>query len=767
MTIRIALLSAASAAALAGAAAAQDREEGRRSVIDAVTDEIVVTATKSNDPENVQDVPIAMTAYGEETLEALKVRDLEDLSFNAPNVSLDDIGTSRGTANFAIRGLGVNSSIPSIDPAVGVFVDGVYMGLNTGIVFDLFDLESVEVLRGPQGVLFGRNTTGGAILLNTGNPTDEFRYKARAAVEGPVDDDRGGLNSFVMGTVSGPIVEGALNGKVGAYYNKDEGYFRNLFDGSDFGEAETVIMRGALEYTPTEALTLLGKIEWFDSEGDGPAAQNRGTFRRDTFDFSVDTRGFYENETWNGSLRADLDVGFGEGTITNIFGYRDAELATGGDIDSLPVDLFTSTTALTQEQVSNELRYAGTFGAAQVTTGAYYFEQDVAYDETRDLLNATGPTAPPEFFGGGGQNHTVYGVFGQVDYALTENLTATAGLRWSLEEKDAFVTYIQPRPPCSVVEGTCPQGGTNPFTGAPDGYTDDDDWENLAPKFGLTYQSGGQLAYASYTKGFRSGGYNFRITDVGSFLNDVLPAQGGAFSFDEEEVDAYEIGAKLQSEDGRARVNVALFRTDIGDMQREVNLSDPGAAVVQNITNTADATIHGLEVDGQVVVGDSLVLTANVGLIDAEYDEVRFDLTGDAVVDVRDQNLAIPRVPESTWGLGLIHELDMADSGAIVTTVNFQHRDEFAYTDNNFGWIQEADMLMANIAWETPMEGVSVSLYGQNLLDEVQAGGDTQLPFGGPLSTGVNQPFGQFPAAGTLSPLKKGRLIGVELRIEG
>ena len=764
MTIRTVLLTAASAAALTGVATAQ---EERRSVVDALTDEIVVTATKSNNPENVQDVPIAMTAYGEETLEALKVRTVEDLSFNAPNVSLDDIGTSRGTANFAIRGLGVNSSIPSIDPAVGVFVDGVYLGLNTGVVFDVFDLESIEVLRGPQGLLFGRNTTGGAILLNTGNPTDEFTYKARAAIEGPTDDDRGGLNKFVMGTVSGPIVPGTLNGKVSAYFNQDDGYFRNLFDGSDFGEAETVIIRGALEFMPSENLNILAKIERFDSDGDGPAAQNRGIFQRDSFDFSVDTRGFYESENWNGSLRADLDVPFGDGTITNIFGYRDAEGATNGDIDSSPVDLFTSTTALSQEQISNELRYAGTFGKAQVTTGLFYFEQDVAYDETRDLLNATGPTAPPVFYGGGGQNHEVLGVFGQVDYALTENLTATAGLRWSREEKDAFVTYIQPRPPCSVVEGTCPQDGTNPFTGAPDGYTDDNTWENVTPKFGLTYESGGQLAYAQYTKGFRSGGYNFRITDVGVFLTDVLEAQNGAFSFDEEEVDAFEIGAKLQSEDRRKIVNVALFRTEIDNMQREVNLSDPGAAVVQNITNTADATIHGLEVDGQFVIGESLVLTGNIGIIDAEYDTVRFDLTGDGLVTTADENLAIPRVPEMTYGLGLVHELGLADAGAVVTTVNFQHRDEFAYTDNNFGWIQEADMLMANVSWETPIEGVSVSIYGDNLLDEVQAGGDTQLPFGGPLSNGVNAPFDQFPAAGTLSPLKKGRLVGIELRIEG
>ena len=762
MPIKPVLLCAVSASVLVGAANAQERE--RRSVIDTVTDEIVVTATKSADPENVQDVPIAMTAFGEDTLDALNVRDIEDLSFTAPNVSLDDIGTSRGTANFAIRGLGVNSSIPSIDPAVGVFVDGVYLGVNTGVVFDVFDLESVEVLRGPQGLLFGRNTTGGAVLINSADPTDEFRAKFRAAVETPVDAGRGTTNNFVMGTVSGPLVPGKLNGKVAAYLNKDGGYFENQFTGDEFGLATTYILRGALDFMPTDKLSVLGKLEYFDSDGQGPAAQNRGTFERDGFDFAIDEEGDYRAQAWTGSVTAELDLD--AVTITNIFGYRDYEGTTLGDVDSLPVDLFTSTTALDQEQISNEFRVNGTFGAADVTTGLYYFDQDVAYDETRDLLNVTGPTAPPEFFGGGAQDHTVYGVFGQVDYGLTEELTATFGLRYSYEEKDARVTYIQPRPECSIVEGTCPQDGLNPFTGAPDGYQDDESWENLTPKVGLTYESGGQLAYAQWTKGFRSGGYNFRITDVGVFLSDVLEAQDGDFAFDEEEVDAYEIGAKFQSEDRRKTLNVALFRTDIQDMQREVNLSDPGAAVVQNITNTADARILGFEVDAQWVVADSLLLTGNIGVIDAEYTDVRFDLTGDGLVTEADEDLAIPRVPEATYGFGFIHDLDLGASGGLVTRVNFQHRDEIAYTDNNLGFIQAADMLMANVTWATPVEGLDVSIYGQNLLDEVQAGNDTQLPFGGPLSTGQAIPFADDPQGGTLSPLKKGRLVGFELTYE-
>ena len=145
------------------------------------------------------------------------------------------------------------------------------------------------------------------------------------------------------------------------------------------------------------------------------------------------------------------------------------------------------------------------------------------------------------------------------------------------------------------------------------------------------------------------------------------------------------------------------------------------------------------------------------------------------MIDDDDLALALPRVPETTWGIGLLHDLDLGDAGALSSRISFQHRDEIAYTDNNFGWVQDADMLSANVTWQTPWDGVAVSVYGNNLLDEVQAGNDTQIPFGGSLapavpggqnlSDGVNEPFGAYPAAGTFSPLKKGRVVGFELTI--
>ena len=158
------LLSVASGALYSPVAIAQ--EENAETAQQKMLDTVIVTATKRG-PQDVQDVPIAVTAFGEKQLEALNFQDIQSLSYTMPNVQLEAVGTTKGYANFSIRGIGVNSSIPSIDPTVGIFVDGVYMGINSGMVFDNFDIAGLEVLRGPQGVLFGRNVTGGAVLLRS------------------------------------------------------------------------------------------------------------------------------------------------------------------------------------------------------------------------------------------------------------------------------------------------------------------------------------------------------------------------------------------------------------------------------------------------------------------------------------------------------------------------------------------------------------------------------------------------------------------------
>ena len=356
------------------------------------------------------------------------------------------------------------------------------------------------------------------------------------------------------------------------------------------------------------------------------------------------------------------------------------------------------------------------------------------------------------------------GAFANANIDVTADLSVIAGIRWSREEKDGAVTYIRPRPECSVVDGTCPTSGTNPFIPTENnGFTDSDSWSNWSPKLGLQYEFPRGQLYTHWTRGYRSGGYNFRITAPAAF--EAIVASGGDFSFDEEKVDNYEIGGKFQTDSRDFTINLAAYVTKISEMQREVNQSSGTSGVAQSIFNTADATIFGVEGEARMRVSDSLLLTANAGVIDASYDEVRFDISGDGVVDAADEALALPRVPEVTFGAGVIHDVPLGN-GSLVSRLNMQYRDRFAYTDSNFGWVEDIVNLDANITWNTGLEGLAFSIYGKNLLDQAQYGGDTQLPFPGPQSTFVNRPFGVNPAFGSFRPLSKGRQIGAEVTFE-
>ncbi len=383
--------------ALASHAGAQETTQTseQASDTDAILSDIVVTATKKAGGTNVQRAPVAVSAFGEDQLKAMQIKEISQVAFKAPSVSMDDIGTSKGVANFTIRGLGVNSSIPSIDPAVGVFVDGMYLGMNSGVVFDAFDLKAVEVLRGPQGVLFGRNVTGGAVLLNTTDPSDTLRYDFKASATSGLRGTGG--NYTLSGVVRGPLVEDLLSAKIGIYYNKDDGWFKRTLGTSKlrFGESKTLVLRSGLKLTPSHGVTLLVKYEHGESDGDGPATQSHtngsgvpgawGNFSRDSFDFSIDETGYYDAD-WD-QLTAQTDIVVGNGTITNIAAYRRFKQLALTDVDSSPRDLFHANFDVSQHQYSDELRYNGKIGdLIDLTTGFFYFTQKMYYNEHRRLL---------------------------------------------------------------------------------------------------------------------------------------------------------------------------------------------------------------------------------------------------------------------------------------------------------------------------------------------------------------------------------------------
>ncbi len=767
------VLGVGGALALAPAAYAQ----GATDILD---EEIIVTATKRPDAR-AQDVPLAITAYSAEQLQALNFQDLQSLTYTMPNVQLEDVGTAKGVANFSIRGIGINSSIPSVDPAVGVFVDGVYMGINSGVLADNFDLEAVEVLRGPQGTLYGRNVTGGAVLVRTRTPSDDFEVTGRIAAEtGPQY-----IGDF---SISGPLMQDVLSAKFATYYTRDEGWFEN-YDGSQFGESEMQIYRGALRFTPGDRFEAILRLEQGYSEGDGPAAQNHGIYDRDSFDFAVNNRGFTIGDWEQATLETNWNVGFGNGTITNIASWRTFKGLPDGDIDatattSAPCEPvagigFHSRSVVDQEQFSNELRYAGTFGPVDVTTGLYWFNHDLLYIEERQLFSGTILPSPPfpagtplylTRVGGGYGEFSTFGAFANADWHLNDQFTLNFGLRYTEEEKDAWVSRIRSGP--VLVNGIPVYAGDNldgadvvPGEGVTGGsidgryltYSDSPfqlSWTDISPRVGAQWQpSPDTNLYAFWARGFRSGGVNFRVTT----LTPVDGSSGAPTAFDAEEQDSFEIGLKQDFLNGRARVNLALFHNTIDDMQRETNVPDVGSGVQQVIVNAGEAVIRGAELEARLRVTDNFTVTGQVGYTEGEYDTVTADLDGDGVVGgPSDYALEIPRLAPWTYGINLIYDLDIA-GGVLSSRVGYNHRDAAFYNDANTGRLNEADIVDANFTYTPDNANWSFAVYGTNLTDEVTFGGDTVLP-NLPWFGGVGGP------TNTFSPLNEGRVIGAEFR---
>jgi iron complex outermembrane recepter protein len=719
---------AASAAALCFSSAttvaqdgsAQTAQAGRAAIL---IEEIQVYGTKKNRAEQLQDVPVAISAFNERALDARQMTTIEDLSFSSPNVSLDQVGTTPGVQNFSIRGLGINSSIPSVDPTVGLFIDGVYLGMTVGVVVDTFDLESVEILRGPQGLLFGRNVTGGAVLLRSKRPTGEFGAKAKISYET-------GPQYTASAAVEGPIAGDKLAGKLSVYYKDDDGYFDNIADPTrDVGKQETLMLRPSFVFNPSDDLELTLIYEHGDLEGDGAVGQRALSANpsevSDNIFAEIDEPGFVDIKWDQVTFEANWDIG--PGTLTNIFGYRQVEQSGRSDIDASPLLLFHGDLIIDQDQISNELRYFGQFtDQLDVTAGLYYFDQDVLYRENRYLVFNTIVAGL-----GGDQAHKNYGAFLSADYRVTDAFTITAGARYTEEKKTANVSRFGL---CSVTTLVC----------APD-FSDSEKWTNVTPKIGVRWEaSEDAMMYAHWTKGFRSGGYNFRTT---------VPAIFDAGPTDEEKQDSFEVGFKSSWNDRTFVMNGAAFYNDLKDLQRELNVANPIVGVVQGIKNTADATIKGFELDVVALPIPQLAFNASIGYLDGSYDEVRFDLSSDGVINDADLALSIPRLPKWTYTVGSTFDQELGDFAVLSLRGEYSHRSKTFFTDNNIGTLPAFDVFNASVSLISMDEQWTLTFYGKNLSDEAIVQQNTTLPFGA---------FG----APRLSTLQEGRRWGLELKFQ-
>ncbi len=719
----------------------------------ALLEEIVTVARKRSRAESVQEVPVAVTAFGQTQLDALFVKKIEDLSYTMPNVQLESVGTFPGVQNFSIRGQGINSSIPSVDPTVGVFVDGIFMGTTYGVVIDTFDLESVEVLRGPQGLLFGRNVTGGAVVLRNARPDGQFGARVRV---GATDEDQFNVAAAIEGSLS----EDVLAAKLVVFHDDDSGYFGNInpaaslpaphplqpfyanpADGSNVGAMETTVVRPTLVWTPTDSVEFVFSYEMGETKGDGAAwtnvtAQRAGA--QPDFVTASDETGFTRIE-WDQMVVETNVQAFGNGTITNIFGFREVAADSAADIDGTDNPIFAAPGFTNQEQFSNELRWSGSFSDQwEATIGLYLFDQDVVYREARYIWLP--PPLGPAPFGinlqralGGDMDAKNFGVFWTNDFHVGEALTLTAGLRYTEEEKTA-----------SIVTGLCTDN-TNfncQFANLAG------EWDNVTPKLGVQYRfNDSTQAYGYWTKGYRSGGFNFR--NAKPLIIPPGPTK-------EEENNTIEVGLKTDFADGRVRLNVAAFHNDIKDMQRELNMPDPDVIVLQGTINAGDVTIKGVEVDIVAAVTENFVVNASYGWQDGEYDSLSpFVPAMEALLRQAGAlgpndvliGAELPRLAPSNYTVGLSWDIPAGDN---LFNIRASHsfRESHPYDDANNQFFDDQRRTNASLSWFSSDDKWNVSLYGTNLEDEANWGNLTSIA-----------------GLWTAGPMKKGRVLGLEVNL--
>jgi iron complex outermembrane receptor protein len=718
-----AIATAAGASLLASASYAQTSLDSRAPDETAPIENVLVTAQKRGNVENAQSVPIALTAFGAARLDELQIGSLRDLSTDAPNVTLADAGTLPSYANFTIRGLGINSSIPSTEPAVGVFVDGIYLGMSAGAVLDLFDIEDVEILRGPQATLFGRNTTGGAVLINTRRPGDRFAVRGRVSVET-------GLEEKIGFSVESPIGN-QLRAKITAYHDNDAGWFTNQFDGRSFGAKRTSFVRPTIVWSPSAALDTTLIYERGATRDHGAVAQNPAYFQG--FTVNIDNPGYnkldWEAVTSESNWRGDA------GIVTNLFGYRSLDQGASNDTDARPVPAFHGSDKLDQHQFSDELRFSGRFfDRLDVTAGLYYFTQSFSYLERRLLFGGLIDSTL-----GGKVDATNYAVFADADYHILPEVGLIAGGRFTTEKKSAQIASFVPSTAgsrCNFVTEACAFNFPgNAFPGAPGS----DSWDNFIPKLGVEWRPDERVfVYGTWTRGVRSGGYNVRSS---SFT--IAPGP-----YDPELQDTFEVGWKSDWFERRLRFNGALFHSAIKDMQRDVNQTDPIAGIVQVTANTADATIRGFEAEIAGALTGDLVLNANAGFTEGKYNSVLFDLDGGGIGQ-SDLALQIPRLSKWSYSIGAAYTHDFGEY-TFELRADYGYRSPAAYSDSNATFLAPVRNLTAGASLAFDDRHWTVSVYGRNLLDTVTDGVVAALP----ASLG----------GGAFRTLNEGRVIGAELR---
>jgi iron complex outermembrane receptor protein len=683
-------------------------------------EEIIVTARKRS--ENLMDVSQSVSALSHGEIEASFARDIRDLEGMSPNLVIDRIGAGPGVSSISIRGVTHQDVEKSFDPAVGVMLDGVFLGTNTGQELQVFDMERIEILRGPQGTLFGRNTIGGLINVERTDPTGDWGGKFRGTYG---DYDRMDLE----GVLYFPIMKDKLSGKA-TYVTRqqDDGFYDNVFRNSDEPEIDyeaygikflaTPTNSLAIEYTydyqednsdtastanfsqPTDVMCLL-----FGKCAQGPTTPELGEKYKSNQNFSNDQYIELDSHT----VEVNWDI-FEDTLVTYIFGYRDSEERTDQDFDSTDIDFFSTIRKQDYEQTSHELRVSGLIGdkidyvvGGYLWDSEYQLDQQLLYFLTALAELPEGSTSNPRT----DHDTDAWAVFFEADYIFNEQWKLTLGGRYTEEEKDmdrsSFIDFAG----AGVV--IIPE-----FDASGDG-----DWDEFTPKASISYTPNvDHLIYFTYAEGFRSGGLNGRGNAPSSI----------EAPYDPEFVDMYELGWKGVWLKNRLQTSVAVFYQEYDDKQEDVVVPAPDSAQGQETVtlNASEATMGGVELEVKALITDGWTVGVNYGYLDAEYDDFEITTVDGSTADL--SNLDLRRAPEYTYAINSVYSLDIGP-GVASLQATYRYKDDFETTFSNepYGHVDGHGLLdaAASYAWE----GWTFRVFGRNLTDEDAIG--SALPVAG------------------------------------
>ncbi len=671
---------AAPAAILAGASGVWAQEAPAER--DVAVDTIIVTAQKR--AVDLQDVPLAVSAYTGATLEALGVQDLEQASYLAPNFVLESGATSNDT-RIASRGIAAASIILGQPEAVGVFVDGVYVPGRNVANLDLLDVERVEVLRGPQGTLFGRNTTAGALNITTREPGGELAGSAAVEI-GDYETTR------VRASLSGPLTD-ALGVQIGGFVEEHRGSVYNTATGEYAGSGESGMVRAGLVLAPAEAMWSARLTGDYAADDNISGALSPRPFTRETAQ---------ENSTDNqhtSSLALTYTHDFGVANLTAITGWRSYVQKRFSDVDNtVTPGALASESGERQEseQISQELRLTSkNSGRFTWLAGVYASREDINQDTVLTLAQVFpvfgAYTARTRFE----QTNDNWAVFAQGTYSLTERLHLTAGLRHSSDDKDTTSTTI------GEIPGLLTPGVSTRTTG--DSAT--------TPLLNVRYEFTPDISgYLSYAEGYKEGAVNSR----------ELTGNLAAFQVIEpERAVNYEAGLKSILFEDRLRLNVAVFYIDYEKLQ--VQVDDP-AATVRLIRNAPEAHSQGVEVEWNARLTDAISLDGSIGYADAKYDD--FDNCassgfGASSFAISCDGNTLANAPDLTGSLSVRVNQPLTETYALTGGISYNYRGVTYFSSDNRDALRRPayELVDADIG-VAHSKGWALTAWVKNLLDE-------------------------------------------------